>query len=30
MIVTAAVVQAAPVPFDRARTLEKVRALAAD
>ena len=30
MIVTAAVVQAAPVPFDRERTLEKVRALAAD
>lgn len=28
--VNAAVVQAAPVPFDRDRTLEKVRALAAD
>ena len=30
MIVRAAVVQAAPVSFDRERTLEKVRALAAD
>ncbi|HEY6005551.1 MAG TPA: nitrilase-related carbon-nitrogen hydrolase [Anaeromyxobacter sp.] len=29
-IVRASVVQAAPVPFDRDRTLEKVRALAAD